>query len=91
MTQYTKRLQKQIESYCWFCGETVKDCEHQHNREQKKMNKFLNWLNGGGDSKSGVQVIDNHYTEYGRGYRDAIYHVYVELTKTFKMKGFESK
>lgn len=93
MTQYTKRISKKKEpEFCWFCNETVKGCEHQHNREQKKMNGFLNWLNhGGDDTKCGVPVIDNHYTQYGQGYRDAIFHVYVKLTKTIKMKGFESK
>lgn len=75
------------EKFCWFCNKTVRYCEH-NSREQKRTNKFLNWINYGGKSNtSEKQVIDNHYTDYGRGYRDAISHVYFELTKTFKIKG----
>lgn len=82
-----KRQLKKEPEFCWFCVTTVKDCEHQHNREQKKMNKFLNWVNYGGNSKTGIQVVDNHYTEYGRGYQDAIGDVYRQLIKTFKVEG----
>lgn len=90
-TQYTKRILKKKEpEFCWFCNETVKDCEHQHVEEQKKMNKFLNWVNYGGNSKTGVQVIDNHYTQYGRGYQDAMGDTYRQLIKTFKVKGLHN-
>lgn len=88
MTQYTKRISKKKEpKFCWFCVETVKDCVHEHNREQKKMNEFLNWVNYGGNRKTGIQVINNHYTQYGIGYKDAIYDVYKQLIKTFSVGG----
>lgn len=51
------------------------------------MNRFLNWVNYGGNSKTGVQVIKNTYTDYGCGYRDAITDVYRQIVKTFKVDG----
>ena len=80
-------MRKLSEVFCWFCNETVKDCEHQKNREQKKMNKFLNWINYGGNEKNKLRVINNHYTPYGQGYNQAMTDIYSQCIKTFKIKG----
>lgn len=75
------------EQFCWFCNDSVKECEHK-TREQKRLNKFLNWVNQGGKKNTyQKQVINNRYTEYGQGYRDAIQDVYHQLTKTLKIRG----
>lgn len=84
MTESSKR---RTEAYCWYCNDMIKDCVHYKNKEQRKLNKFLNWVNYGGNSKTGVQVIDNHYTQYGRGYQDAIGDVFKQLIKTLNIKG----
>ncbi len=77
-------------TYCFICGDSGKFCKGKHTKEEKKLAKFLDWVNSGGNPKTGVQVIDNHYTQFGQGYRDAMYDVYVQLTKTFNLKGFKT-
>lgn len=92
MTQYTKRISKKKKpEFCFLCNDSDKFCKGKHTRDEKKLSKFVNWVNYNGNSKTGIQLIDNHYTEYGKGYRDAMFDVYVQLTKTFKLKGFDTK
>lgn len=88
MTEKLERSRK--EEFCWFCNDTVKKCEHQKDVEKRKMNRFLNWVNYGGNEKTfEPKVINNHYTHYGRGYNQAISDVYSKIVKTFKVRGLQ--
>ena len=75
---------REPKTMCWFCNELVKTCEHLQDKKKTRMNKFFNFVNLGGNENTGVQSVNNHYTQYGMGYKDAIYDVYKEMAKTFK-------
>lgn len=75
---------RELKTMCWFCGELVKSCEHLSDKRKVRLNKFFNFVNLGGNETTGIQSVNNYYTEYGKGYRDAIYDVYKEMAKAFK-------
>lgn len=60
-------------TFCFFCNNPVKSCEHLDSEQMKKFNDFLDWFNSWGDHDSHSEcAIDNIRQPFGNGYDEAI-------------------